>query len=298
MKIPEGTPKDLITRREEVRTKAEEQRRRRDAGEIRALDPRRDLENGALYLGPFFAGSIEELKVIDALIYGRSMRSVWKTLQRRSRSFRKVPGFGPLYGGRTQSLDLLGACMEAKHRWINNPKLTRTQYRELHTRIANKAIELAELLLLNTNDRSLLDVRKYLSPEYFQNLLRALDMETEFGGGTFYLEHAVGEGLPPLPGLLLELHKRATERVELPLSVPQPNSPDAEINHFIRVLSGYFIASHRQPLHATVAAVTAAVFDSHDVDEDKVRALIRADKERVEQNTRRKLEELRRETDG
>jgi hypothetical protein len=83
-----------------------------------------------------------------------------------------------------------------------------------------------------------------------------------------YLDYLLSELLGTVPGILVELHKRASEQAKTPLVISQPNSPSAKVNFFIRWLSDYFIKSYGQPLHTHVAAVTNVLLGS-DVDEDR-----------------------------
>ena len=293
--FPTWAPTDLVQHLVELRPKAEEETKRAEAGEIRVLDKKTDLEKGELYVGIRFIGHSTAYKIAKALISGPGMETVWKSLQRHKHSF-KPQGF--LFGGKTQARNLHGACVEAETRWINLPKRTTDESRKLHRNIAALSLELTELLL-QVEAKELLDIRQFIDKEREREFLRALEHDGHdlWPGIDGYMSHLLGNLIEPMPGLLLKLHKRALHHAENPLAVSQPNSPNAKLNYFIRELSEYFNRAYNQPLHAHVAAVVSAVLNS-DVDEDRVRALIRSRKTATKNRTRKKVAEIRKEIDG
>jgi hypothetical protein len=243
----------------------------------------------------YFVGHATQYKIAKALIAEPGMESVWKNLQRHADSFKPKRS---LNGGMTPACNLYGACVETEIRWINVPKRTRTESRKLYKNIASLSLQLTELLL-QVESRELLDIRQFIDEERQKEFIKALEKDGHdlwrcFDG---YLDHLLGGLIEPMPGLLLKLHKRALEHAELPLAVSQPNSPNAKVNYFIRELSEYFTRAYGQPLHAHVAAIVSAVLNT-DVDEDRVRALIRARKAAIKSRTRKKMAEMRKEIDG
>jgi hypothetical protein len=295
IQFPTWAPADLVQHALELRPKAEEETKRAKAGEIRVLDKNTDLENGELYVGMHFVGHSAEYKIAKALISEPGMETVWKNLRRHNHSFKPIRF---LFGGATQARNLHGACLEAETRWINLPKRTPTESRKLHRNIAALSLQLAELLL-QVESRGLLDIRKFIDKGREHEFLKALvrggyDLWPGFEG---YMDHLLGGLIEPMPGLLLKLHKRSLEQAEIPMAVSRPHSRNAKVNYFIRELSEYFSRAYNQPLHAHVAAVVSAVLNA-DVDEDRVRALIRSRKVATKNRTRKKMAEMRKEIDG
>lgn len=150
-----------------------------------------------------------------------------------------------------------------------------------------------QLLVQIEHGRELLAVTKYLPTDFFKNFADSLETSEPEG----YLEFLLSENLPTIPKLLLKLHDRAKEHAEEPVGIPQPNAAGAEVHHFIRILSRYFLQSYGLPLHANVAAITTAVFKS-DIEEDKVRALLRGDRASRDSRARRKIDKNRKDIDG
>jgi hypothetical protein len=140
------------------------------------------------------------------------------------------------------------------------------------------------------------DMRGYLREDAFKTISKRLELDDSYGND-FYLEHVLGEELLPLPVILMELQKRAVEKAGSAYGLSQPNSADAKAHFFIRSMSGYFLESYGQRLHAHVAAITRVTLGS-DVDEDNVRALIRAKDVSTKSRARKKMQQLRREIDG
>lgn len=295
--FPEWAPADLAANAEALRRKAEEEIHRTKAHRVRALDKKSDLENERLHIGMYFVGHATQYEYSKALLTAPQMESVWKSLQRRASSF-KPKRF--LFGGGalSQASNLLSACVEAEVHWINIPKRTRTQSRKLHKDIASLALQLTELLL-QVESRELLDTRKFIDEKRQKDFKKALEKDglESWYGFDGYFDHLLGELLEPIPGVLLKLHKRALEHAEYPLAVSQPNSPNAKVHHFIVELSEYFTQAYGQPLHAHVAAVVSAVLNV-EIDEDRVRALLRARKAAIKRHTRKKMDELREEIAG
>lgn len=176
--------------------------------------------------------------------------------------------------------------------------MIRTQSRKFYDSIATLSLQLAELLI-NESSPDLVEVRRFIDKDQHTHFMKELehdgyDLWYGFDG---YLDYLLSELLGTVPGILVKLHKRALEQAKTPLVVSQPNSPSAKVNFFIRWLSDYFVKSYGQPLHSHVAAVTNVLLGS-DVDEDRVRALIRSRKVIVQRRTRQKLVQLRKEKDG
>jgi len=224
------------------------------------------------------------------------MQDVWEKLERRASRFK--PLIRSLHGGKTCGKNLFGACVEAEIDWGATPKMTRTQSRKFYDNIAALALQLTELLV-DESSRDLVEIRRFIEKEQLTHFVKELEHDGHelWYGFDGYLDYLLSELLGTVPGMLMKLHKRALEQAKAPLAISQPNSRSAKVNFFIRWISDYFIKSYGQPLHSHVATVTNAVLGS-DVDEDRVRALIRSRKALVQRRTRQKLLQIRKEKDG
>lgn len=210
-------------------------------------------------MGMYFIGDVAKLRIIEPLVTKPIMETVWRNLRRREMRFKQIVS---LNGDRGQPGNLVGACVEAEMRWLNLPKWTKTEYKKLHEEIASLALQLCELTTKVHNSRDLLDVRKYITDEQYKRLLDGLEYDDHeiWYGFEGYLDDVLSRVLPPVPRILLELHKRALEKAKQPRAVSQPKAPSAKLNFFISEISGYFTKSYGQPLHAHVAAVVSALY--------------------------------------
>lgn len=294
MKLPEWAPPELVEIYNRLRPKAEaavKRARKLTDAKHPVLDWKYYIESGApLNMGNPSLSDSSLFRLLEPLITNPSMQSVWKNLQRRKGDFQHVQ-LG-MYGGSSQCVNLAGACFQAEHRWINLPKWTRAEFKKVHEDIAARALQLCELLVHMDHSRSMLDLGKYIEEEKLREFLTALEEDglEDWPGLDGYLEHLIGEMLPSVPKLLLELHKRALEQAKRPYVVSQPNSRSARLNFFIQQLSSYFHKAYGQPLNAYVAGIVSAIFDE-DVDEDRVRALLRARRQASQTRSRKKVEE-------
>jgi hypothetical protein len=296
-KVPTWAPDELVQLRNELLPKAQAEAERAKAGTIEIFNKRKSLEDGHFYIGQYFSAAQVRLKILDALIVSEDMRDVWRNLKRREHSFKPVFR-SLLVACKTPASSLYGFCIEVEHDWLNMPKRTRAESKRLHTNIAERALQLTELLL-EIEDGHLLDTRKYIDPEQLTHFKKGLEKDghEDWYGFDGYLDYLLGEVLPPVPCITLRLHKRALECAEQPLAVKQPKSPNARVHYFVRRISAYFVRSYGQPLHSHVAAIVRAIC-AVNVDEDRVRALIRVTQKSNEKAIRNKLAKGRARIDG
>lgn len=298
MKFPPWTPPDLIERYKELVPKAKSEKKRIEESigrhghqELKIAD----CKGNEFRVGHYFLNDQSKLVILEKLSTAPDMKRVWERLAQRSKSFKPVYS---LHGGRAYSLNLFGACIDAELDWESLPKLTRTQWKRFHEDLAASSLQLAEQLL-NVSSPELLEIRRFFEKKDFEQFMEVLEGDGHdlWNGLDAYIQYALGELLGTVPGLLVKLHRRALEHAKLPQPVSQPNSPSAKANFFVRSLSAYFKRVYGQPLHAHVAIVTNTVLGS-DVDEDRVRALIRSGKQTMTTLTRKKLVQLWKEIDG
>jgi hypothetical protein len=297
MKFPRWAPSDLVTKYTELEPKAVAETARAEAfargeGDMKVYDPRKALEKGELRLGMYFLGNQAQLLVLRPLITKPEMESVWRSLHRRIGGFKPAMTFP--YGSREQAGNLYGACMDIELSWSNLPMRTKAESRRYYESIANLALQLSDLLLADDHNRKLLDTRAYITKEQLEVFKEGLEKDDHemWYGFDGYLDYLLGQLIQPLPYYLLQLHHRANEFAALPLAVKQPKSKSAKCNYFIEHLSSYFRRAYRSPLHAQVATVVSVVLGI-DVDEDRVRALVRSRNVGVQSRARKKLEELK-----
>lgn len=225
------------------------------------------------------------------------MQNVWENVQHRVGNSEHVR-LG-IYNGSSEGANLVGACFQAEQRWIRLPKWTKAEFRKIHEAIAARALQLSELLTQIHASSVLLDLREYIEQRKVSDFGTALEeggLEDTLGLDND-LEDFVAEALPPMSGIMLKLHKRALEQARRPYGVSQPNSPNAKLNFFIQHLSNYFQKAYAQPLHAHVATIVSAIFDE-EVDEDRVRALLRTRRRALQAPARKKLGQQPKRTYG
>lgn len=278
MKLPTWTPPDLIERHQELAPKAKEEKKRSEEFKRRNLrDDRKitEYKSGEFVVGYHFLGHCGQLEILEKLASAPAMRHVWDRLSKRSESFKPLAS---LNGGKTYAVNLVGTCIDAETEWRSLPKLTRAESRKFYEEIATVSLGLAAQLL-NASSPELLEVRRFIDKEHFETFIKGLEHDDHdiWYGFEGYLEMLLGEMLGTVPGLLMELHRRALEHSKYPQAVSQPNAASAKVNFYVRWLSDYFKRTYGQPLHAHVAVVTNALLGS-DIDEDRVRALSRSKK--------------------
>lgn len=291
MNIPGWAPACLVEKRLELIERIKKFDHK-PVTDLRELSPRSLIEVVGKYAGPYFPTDKSSLAIVERLICDPAMEGVWKRLLRRSDKFKPTSvGFSLLMFGNEQAVNLAGACVGVKAEWINTPKRTREGQRKLLTSIADKAFELAQLLVLEvSDDRQLLDVRKYLPKEFYDTVAGLLELDSDGS----YLEFVLYDcGLPTVPELLLKLHDKAKEHARFPTFVPQPNAPDAEQRHFMRSMAEYFKKSYGMPLYENVAAIANAVFQITTITSDTVRSLLRADLAAHKKYVQKRVKELR-----
>lgn len=299
IRFPSWAPPELLALHAELLPKALESRKQIAAlkdCDVGEYDWKAAIEFDAVHIGHVFIGPDTRLQILEALLTTPQMQSVWKSLARRNASFK--PQRRHLTGGLSQPGNLFGACVRAQEDWLEAPKRTKVKGRELYRDISAQALGLAELLL-EVNSRDFHSVPRFIDAERRKEFIHGLERNEHeiWYGFEGYLDHLLGELIPSIPAILLELHKRALEEMETPLAVPQPNSPSAKLRYLVRTLSTYFKAAYGTPLHAHVAAVVSAVLKV-DVDEDRVRALIRLDQQASKKAAGKKMTKLLKESDG
>ena len=300
MHFPKWAPAELVELYREIKPRADAERKRYEEFEKAGhadVDWKTYLESGQeLPMGSSFVGEAAHLEILEALITNPVMEATWRNLLKRSSSFRLIR---MSFGGKTQVRNLLGACLRAEMNWLNVPKLTRTESVKLHEDIAAQALKLCSLLVETRQTRELVDTRKYLTSEKLQDFIDSLESDGHeiWHGIEGHIDHLLFELLPPVPRILMELHKRALEHAQYPYAVSQPNAPNARLNYFIASLHDYFTKAYGLPLHSHVAALVSAVFHEH-VDEDRVRALLRSRKTASRERARKKFAKMKKEIPG
>lgn len=282
MKIASWAPKELVDAYNDLKAKVESTRDR----PIKKYDPREALEAGHLYVGDYVFGEPRQLEVLTALISAPEMKKVWAALERRKESFKPADVF--LFGRKTQAHNLFGACLLIEYRWVNVPMRTRAESKKLYNKIAKHTDALIDLLLHADESIHLLSMRAYVSPSRVKDFSDALfadeyaedDQQGSSFYGDSYLEHLLFETLfEPLPAYLLILLHRARDFAAKPAVVKRPNSKAAQANFYVERLSEYFQRAYGSPLHAHVATIVSSIFGM-EMDEDRVRALLRTRKEK------------------
>jgi len=80
--------------------------------------------------------------------------------------------------------------------------------------------------------------------------------------------------IPQPINILYDIQIKALNHIKDEPLVKKPNSSDAPTHYFVRTLSNYLQRTYNQPLNSVVAITTSVILDT-EIDEDRVRKLIK-----------------------
>nr|WP_315486788.1 hypothetical protein [uncultured Undibacterium sp.] len=211
----------------------------------------------------FFLPYEEGDKLIEKLISNPSMKSVWEALERRQISDR-------------YAIDIYTVCDSTILAWRHSPKKSPMERNELLLNIIRTASALRELID-QSEDHDFYNDLEAISDDKISWLLDALNSGNPYETPKEHIDYArfsIHEIVPPIRLALLNLEMKTAEFLKIEPLVRKPQSKNAEVHHFVRVLSNYFRKTYKQPLHETVATLACVALDRDDIDSDFVRKLV------------------------
>lgn len=205
----------------------------------------------------------EGIKLIEKLISSPQMKTVWAALKKRNTSDR-------------YAIDLYSVCDSIICSWRADPKLSPSERADQLLQIIRSAEQLESLLSKSLDFHHYHDVET-ISDEKISWLLEELSAESIWRNEKQNIDYArfcLHEVVPSIHVTLLNIQTNAAKYLQIEPLVRKPQSKNADIHYFIRLLSNYFRRNYGQPLHDSVAATTCTIFDRDDIDVDYVRKLV------------------------
>lgn len=216
--------------------------------------------NRALYLLP----DEEADRLLEKLLTNDQMRKVWAAIDKRALS-------------KDDPFKLFLACQRALVGWREEQKLTPLERKKFFMQIHEAALKLNGLMSQVRIFENYFPIQE-ISDEKIIRLLEDLkaappyeDMESNIN----YTKSCLGDVVPAFRELLLDVSIKALSYSNLDPLVRKPNSKDAALHYFVRYMNAAFRGHYAQPLHEVVAILACVVFDRDDIDEGRVRKLIK-----------------------
>lgn len=210
----------------------------------------------------------ERTVLLEKLITDLNMESVWITLAKRATH-------------EHDSLRFVTACVRGITGWRGDQKQTAGERRAFYQEIHDTAGKLQSLM----DEASAFD-------SYSINAL-VLDEACEWLAkvlAVFYGSIPAGEVpdarhldaryclsgmIPSIDDVLNDIAEQAKQYRDGSSPVKKPNSQNAKIHYFVRLLSDYCRQTYSQPLHEVVAITTSVIFDLPNCDDDYVRKIVK-----------------------
>ncbi len=280
MKYPEWAPKPLI-----------EQHKRRTEGDqsarnFKTSDPEtiiadikqkygHDLTEANAeairrkrYRQSIFGGGLpddERTALLERFITHQNMKGVWIALAKRSTHER-------------DPWEFFTACEHGIAGWRGDQKQTAAERRSFYQEIHDTAGKLQSLI----HEASAFD-------HYSINSLvedQAVEELIEFLGASFpahvpagqevsYARFCLLDVIPSSFDVLQDIAEKAKLYRDESSRVKKPNSQNAKIHYFVRLLSDYCQRKYSQPLNEVVAITTSVVFDLDNCNDDYVRKIVK-----------------------
>lgn len=197
----------------------------------------------------------EGTTLLGKLITDLTMKDAWKTLAKRSNE-------GDLYQFFTE-------CEGGITGWRDDLKLTPAERKAFYQEIRDTSLKLKSLIS-KSGHFDIYFIHQIIDDKNIKWLMEVLDTKYELSSARY----AVSEIVPRIHEVLFDISEKATQYGDVESLVKKPNSENADIHYFVRILSDYLKSRYRQPLHDVVAATTMVVFDRQSIDSDYVRKLV------------------------
>jgi len=200
----------------------------------------------------------ESTALLEQLITDIRMKDVWKALAKRTDEDYEFFLF-------------FKACEAGILGWRHDLKQTASERKAFYQEIRDTSAKLFSLL--NKADQfDLYTIDSLYNDKKIEWLMESLDVPP------YAIPHArsrLAEIMPSIYQVLINISEEAAQYGKEESSVKHPNSPNAEIHHFIRLLSGYCQYKFKQPLHEVVAITASVIFNQQNIDDDNVRKLVK-----------------------
>lgn len=226
-------------------------------------DVRRQLYRGML-LGGLPEG--EEISLLEKLITDQNMKSVWVALSKRYKDKSNEPR------------QFFYICQKGITGWRGDTKQTPAEKKEFYQKIYDTVAELWSLMSKASafDDYSVCNLIEDDSIEWLRDTLEMPDIYSQGNDMEIsYVKSCISEIVPPMHKIIEGIAEISKKHLEESVVVKKPNSKNAGIHYFIRMLSRYCKMAYGQPLHEVVAVTTSVVFDLQNCDEDYVRKIVR-----------------------
>lgn len=279
MKYPEWAPNTLIEQHKR-RTEGDQSARKFKAPDPEAIVS--DLKNK--HEGKITEANSEELirklyrqsvlglpdkertSLLEKLITDINMKGVWIALAKRSKDERDPWKF-------------FIACESGITGWRGDQKLTGAEHRELYQEIHDTAGKL-QRLMHQASAFDFYSISKMMSDDAIKWLIENLGVSSEESipddKEISYVKFCLSDVIPSSFEVLSDIGAKAKQYSDEALIVKKPNSQNAKIHYFVRLLSDHCQRAYNQPLHEVVAITTSVIFDLPNCDVDYVRKIVKA----------------------
>lgn len=199
----------------------------------------------------------EGTALLGKLITDPRMKDVWKALAKRIDKDKELYQF-------------FRACENGIAGWRGGLKQTSAERKAFYQEIFDAAAKL-QSLMSTADEFDHYSINALVDDAQVAWLQEVLDASNDLQ----YARSCLSEVIPPFFEVLSDIAVKAKHFGEKKSSVKKPNSENADIHYFARLLSEYLTRGYGQPLHEVVAATTEVVFDRQHIDSDYVRKLAR-----------------------
>ena len=279
MEYPEWAPKTLVEQHKR-RTEGDQSARKfknidpetiiadmkqkhgHDLTEANAEDIRRKLYR-QLTLGGL--PDDESTALLEKLITDLNMKSVWIALDKRATQERDPWQF-------------VQACEYGITGWRGDQKQTPGERRAFYQEIHDIAGKLQSLM----HEASAFDhysINKLVEDQKVAWLIETLGASISNsippGQEISYARFCLSDVIPSCFEVLQDIGEKAKQYRDETSTVKKPNSQNAKIHFFVRLLSDYCQYVYNQPLHDVVATTTSVIFDLPNCDDDYVRKIVK-----------------------
>lgn len=238
------------------------QKHDRDLTEANVEDIRRKLYRQSMLGG---LPDKESTALLEKLITDLNMKGVWIALAKRATHERAPWQF-------------FTACEHGITGWRGDQKQTAAERRAFYQEIHDTAGKLQSLM----HDASAFDhysINKLVEDQTVEWLIETLGAtfsgHIPAGKEVSYARFCLSDVIPSSFEVLNDIGEKAKQYRDEPLTVKKPNSQNAKIHYFIRLLSDFCQRAYSQPLHEIVAITTSVIFDLPNCDDDYVRKIVK-----------------------
>ena len=276
MKYPEWAPPILVERhKSRLDSKSPERefkKRHPDAIVAEAAQKHEgmteeSIENYRRYLYRTSLGFLpdeESTTLLGKLITDPRMRDVWRALAKR-------------IDKNVDFFNFIGACEGGISLWRGDLKQTAAERKEFYQEIHDTAGKLM-YLMYKSDKFDFYSINALIDKKTVKGLLETLHADSDYfedeDENLDYAHFCLSDAIPRIQVVLTDIANKAMQYSKEEPAVRKPNSENADIHYFVRMLSGYLKKRYGQPLHEVVAATTEVVFDRQNIDSDYVRKLV------------------------